>query len=430
MSSFKPWDYIVIISDHNITETFACLHFMPQRVITVATKTFKKQARRFQQVLENKLPGIQFCDVDTHDLVGESFYETIAWIPNNLTLNFYPQHKQVLNVTGGTKALSIALEKGINWFQVHYRSWNNSSIEIWEYDQTTKKLKHDLPVDQKFIEPIGKLIEEFSVDDACLLYLDHIEKDKTLYFKPELSLAIQVMETIWSCLDHQDHPHSIIANHLSSHWYEKTRVKNRDGWILLTWDTLVSPTTNKSKMKLWCNSLADICNDIFKIEDNGLNIRLRFKKNIGFSKSEAKRASDQQKWLISVWLEDLVYHWLNDGGIPANHLHTGMFIKTDKEYEKSHGSERELDICLFYHQAIYIIEIKAGFKDRNDFKEAIRQLASITAIIGARRILFLGPWATRIYNENKDENESIARGCNIHVITDKTSLLSKFKLCN
>ena len=428
MSNFKPWDYIVIISDHNITETFACLHFRPKRVITVATKAFKKQSIRFQEVLKKKLPGIQFYDTDTDGLIGESFYETTAWIPNNLTPHFCPQHKQVLNVTGGTKALSIALEKGINWFQVHYRSWNSRSIEIWEYAQSTRELKQNLLQDQKFIEPVGILIEEFSVDDACLLYLDRIEKDKTLYFKPEFPIAIQTMEAMWACLDQPEHPHSIIAKQLALHWYEKSKDETIDEWALLPWESVLSPTISKAAMSSWCNSLAAICDDILKIEDSGLRVRLKFNKNITISKKEAKRAFDQQKWLISTWLEDLVYHWLNDAGIPANHLHTGMYIKTDKESEQSQGSERELDICLFYHQAIYIIEIKAGFKSRNDYKEAIRQLASITAIIGAKRILFLGPWATKIYNENKDENESIARGCNIHVITDKTSLLSKFNL--
>lgn len=83
-------------------------------------------------------------------------------------------------------------------------------------------------------------------------------------------------------------------------------------------------------------------------------------------------------------------------------------------------------LCLLHNQRIFIIEIKAGFVTRNDFKNAVRQLASLVAVKGAQKILFLGPWAAKIFHENQKENASLARGSNVTVITSKAKLLEKF----
>jgi hypothetical protein len=388
----------------------------------VATEKFKNKSKWFKRLLEKKLPGIECYDADTTKLDGESFYNTLEWAPIALQPIFNPQHKQVLNVTGGTKVLNFALEKSINWLQVHYTAWTNPSIEVWQYDEATKKINHNLPDNEKSVLPKGKLIDNFSIDDACLLHIDSIDKDKTSHFNPAFSKALPVMENIWSCLDEVNHPHRILAEHLATLWTSKPSKGDKELWVLYSWDKLGCTTETKNKMAQWGSLLSQLCNEIFKVDEQGIKVRSRVKGKQE-TKQTVKNIEAQRKWVLSDWLETFVAYWLSFSGILDQNIHKGMIIKTDKDSKEKQGSEREIDICILHKQAIYIIEIKAGFVNKAGFKEAVRQLASLNAITGAKRILFLGPWASKIYYEEEAENESLARGCNIKVITNKAALL-------
>ena len=401
----KKWDYVVIISEHNISEMYACLYFKPQRILMIATNYFKDAEGRFTQIMKQKLPMVDCVSVDTENLQGDSFYETKEWISEKLLPIFDENNQQVLNATGGTKALSIALEKSIDWYQVHYKPMTKNTVEIWA---------DDWAVAEREIHPSNSLIDDFSINDACSLYIDKIDKDKTPHFVPDEEQALNISKKMWSCLV-DGHIHVEFAKYLSKLW----ATNRTQEWTRIKWDEFNLDEIQLHELQIWFEILSQLCPDVLRTLPLGLLIRTRFNGN--------KKIKAQREWVKGTWLEDLVLHWLlEDLKMPENLIHAGMQIETDIEAKNRQGSGREIDICLLHNQQIFLIEIKADLPTHTDFKNAVRQLASIVALKGAQKILLLGPWASKTFFEKEQENESLARGSQVQVITSKAQLIEKF----
>lgn len=429
LTPVNKWNYVVVISDHNVSEAIACLHFMPERIITIATKKYSMACKQFAALICQKMPNAEIHNVDTSKLVGDSFHESLHWAKTVLLPSFSNTNENVLNATGGTKALIMALEKSINWRFVHYKSQMSDFIECWEYENNKNTIKTQRSNNENYIQLNSPLTETFSVNDACLLYVDSLEKDKTEYFTPSQPLALTLAEEISDCLTstrkHTLHPHQLTAELMFNVWYKNKDDHNKEEniWFTQSIDVLSTKKTTAEQLQKWGCKLQNTCPDIFRVTSSEFSIRTFFKRNT----RKQKMFLQQKEWISGGWLESLLFNKLQKIGISENYMHQGLRIKADKENDNNQGSEREIDLAIFHNQRIHIIEIKAGLNSRADFKEAVRQLASLTALTGAKKILFLGPWANKIYQQNKNENYSLAKGSQVQVITNIAVLLNEFR---
>lgn len=404
----EKWTYVVVISEHNIAELYSCLHFKPARVITIASPYFSNENERFCQILSSRLPDCHISSPSTEGLNGDNFLGTLRWAKQMLLPQFNPEEKWVLNVTGGTKAMILALEKSLSWDEIHYKSVRDPQLETWRLVQDEDAL-------MSFSKSNCKIdIEcDLTVLEAMNLYPIKLHKDKTEHFvssPPVLALA----EEIGATIDDADHIHFKLEAQLEKVW--RRDKKYTDAWQLIPWHDFNAESEQAlNEIQAWCEKVANQCDRILALSEQGLSVLCQYKRS-------DPRLSEK-RWLEGRWLEDLLVVWLKEAGIVDEHIHKGLNIKTLDEKDNQ-GSELEIDLCILRHQKLYMIEVKAGVPNYRKLSDAVRQITRFNKNTMANKGLFIGPWAVDKLTDIRTKNfTALCKGSRIRSLKSKQELL-------
>jgi hypothetical protein len=122
----SPIVYVCILSNHNVAEAQAVQHLKPARVLAVVSDFFRtgRQAGtldQFGQACAAVSPETTLTDTGT-GLDGRTFQDCADWVTATLR-PLLQQHadeglRVVVHLTGGTKALTHALLRGLDGLDV------------------------------------------------------------------------------------------------------------------------------------------------------------------------------------------------------------------------------------------------------------------------------------------------------------------------
>jgi hypothetical protein len=361
--------YVVIISDH-VLPSFSALVSQPttpERVLLIASQQFKLTALRFEQQLNALDPSIQVDRLDKAKLSGESMHEMMQWIESEF-LPYYQQyqtHRWILNVTGGTKIMPMALELAIDWHEVHYKSFKVNSLQRWQLVNQKRALLPDL------------VMQDVPIKAALSLYTE-ITTPRVNRISNE-SNALPMAQQLWDAYSSSAHIHHDLSRVLTHYWVEE-REQHQQASIEIPWSSF--ETKDIDALMAWCKHLAQLSLGTMLVSEQSLLLP--------GNKPKKSVHKDFKKWISGDWLENLVESWLDDAGIVYE---SNVPIK---------DSDRELDFVTLKSGQLQVVEVKTAPARNEALNGIVRQITSIIAVGKLTNYLFVGPeFKPSINNEDK-----------------------------
>lgn len=398
----KPISYVVIVSGHNLPSLLGILAqpIPPQRVLLLATKgeAFQHAAERLKQVLVNLHAAIDVELLPSNGLSGESMSEMQAWI-DAYFMPIYQQHTDhdwILNITGGTKIMPMALASKIEWKEIHYKSFNDPMLQRWTGDEIILA-ELGLPS----ISPLDALKTYTNVETG-----HDIDEHRT----PE---AIHLSNHIWQFYSQprDNNPHIALSEQLNLIWTKGRRDERYDqASCLIPWSHF--ERVEMPVLTAWCDQLVQFCRGALLITDAGLVVP---------ANAPTKEDKHWKDWLAGLWLETLIEHWLISSELFSNNdILKNVKIKAQK---------RELDFVFMHRANLHVIEAKAAPKDPEQLSEIVRQIKSVTEVGKLTNYLVISPYFEVLVNnaQRMKDFEDNCKANQIMLIKHREQFLAKFK---
>lgn len=136
-SQAKRVCYSVIISEHNLPEYQACLDLAPDVTFVISSRRVIEEGKRFCKQLKMRCPDMKVVPIgNTEDerLEGHEAGEIQLWL-NSVFDGYYRVYSDkgfgmVLNLTGGTKIMSLLLKESFDWQALHYQAEQLNHIQV------------------------------------------------------------------------------------------------------------------------------------------------------------------------------------------------------------------------------------------------------------------------------------------------------------
>ncbi|MDA9557137.1 hypothetical protein N9R79_06515 [Vibrio sp.] len=400
-------NYVIVVGKQNIPSVLACLKFKPKNIITLYNDTAFSlpYLKPLQTILKNKLPDSDIVELKIDDM--EEYFSSKQTIERALPSLLNSDYVNILNATGGTKAVALALNDAIQWDAIHYKSFKND-LEEWQPNNlnATQSSTHAFDFDV-----IG-------VDDLVSLYDVHIEKEKPSYIpKERLESLLPLAKEFNRINDDKAHPHHSVAKYLSSIWFnqDKNKQTTPHGIALDSLITLVkSNKPNLDKMIAWLEKLGSHFPEIMNLEGNTWTVHGPNAFASGHSLGK-----DLIEWVKGDWFEYLVYDQLSNDYLPQ-HMHLGLQYdaardnNTMKNVEKPH---RDIDLVIADKGELRLIEVKAGLTSNKMLSDAIRQIGSVSQFAMMPKYIVLGPFCQSFVKNDTTiaRIERLARANNIRI---------------
>lgn len=391
----KPIIYVMITSEHVLPSVLSVRSQepLPSKVLLITTQSYAHAGERLAEQLKHLLPEVEVIALPSEDLSGESMQELVEWL-DAYFLPLYSQfsdHHWVLNMTGGTKIMPMALTNAINWHQIQYKAFKAPNIQGWRIEDNSMT---------DFVDITMKTID---VREALSLYVDiDIEFSKPLISELENSgLAAKIYEAYQQA----DHPHQLLSRQLEKLWSSDDSVKVDH--VTVPWQNFLAQ--DSTALKQWCFYLADLSDGVVQCDNTGIILPTRNNRN--------KQVKAWIKWISGGWLESLLAHWLSEEGIP--------FARNVKLKHVDVEVERELDIVLLVNGMFKVIEVKTAPDPNKSLSDIVQQIVSIQSAGKLTNMLFIGP-EFRSSVTSKDKWEYFIENCkanNIQLLDNRSSLI-------
>ena len=385
--------YVVIISEHGLPNFGAILSqsITPERVLLIASQQFTHAASRFEQQLNAQNPNINVDRLDTAKLSGESMHEMMQWIESEF-LPYYQQyqtHRWILNVTGGTKIMPMALELAIEWHEVHYKSLKVNSLQRWQFVNQKRVLLPDL------------VMQDVPIKAALSLYTE-ITTPRVNRISNE-SNALPIAQQLWDAYSSSAHIHHDLSRVLTHYWVEE-REQHQQASIEIPWSSF--ETKDIDALMAWCKHLAQLSADAMRASEASLIVP--------GNKPKKSEHIDFKRWISGEWLETLVASWLDDANITYE---ANLPIKDTK---------RELDFVTLKAGQLQVIEVKTAPAGDEALNSIVRQITSVTAVGKLTNYLFVGPeFKSSVNNIDKWlDFETQCKANRINILFSRQELIS------
>ncbi len=387
----KPIIYVMITSEHVLPSVLSVRSQepLPSKVLLITTQSYAHAGERLAEQLKHLLPEVEVIALPSEDLSGESMQELVEWL-DAYFLPLYSQfsdHHWVLNMTGGTKIMPMALTNAINWHQIQYKALKSPNIQAWRLNQNMVMDFMDIPV------------KSMPVEQALSLYVDiDIEFSKPLINDLENSgLAAK----IYDAYQQPYHPHQLLSKQLEKLW--SAEQSTNSDYVTVPWqDFLVQ---DFAALREWCVYLANLSNGVVQCDKNGLMLPTKHNRN--------KQVKAWIKWISGGWLESLLAQWLSEEDIPyARNV-------------KLKNVTRELDVVLLVNGMLKVIEVKAAPDPNKNLSHIVQQIVSIQSAGKLTNMLFIGPEFRRSVT-SKDKWEYFIENCkanHIQLLESQQSLI-------
>lgn len=393
MNPFRPSIYVVIVSDHALPSFSALVSqpTAPERVLLIASQQFKVTALRFEQQLNDLNSSIRVDRLDKAQLSGESMHEMMQWIESEF-LPYYRQYQTyrwILNVTGGTKIMPMALELAIDWHEVHYKSFKVNSLQRWQMVNQRRELLTDLAM------------ETVPIKAALSLYTE-IDKSRINRVAKQAD-ALIVAQQLWDAYENKNHIHHDLSRLLTRYWVEE-REQHQHASIEIPWSSF--ETKDIDALMAWCKHLAQLSADAMRASEASLIVP--------GNKPKKSEHIDFKRWISGEWLETLVASWLDDANITYE---ANLPIKDTK---------RELDFVTLKAGQLQVIEVKTAPAGDEALNSIVRQITSVTAVGKLTNYLFVGPeFKSSVNNIDKWlDFETQCKANRINILFSRQELIS------
>ena len=378
--------YVCVISEFTLPTLEACLSLRPERIVLIASdgEAFAKQARHLQGLLRERLGGsrveILSSDSTGQNLDGDDIAANQAWLAGHLLprLQEVTRHGGVCaaNLTGGTKAMALALAACHDWQRLDYQPLGNKPMQ-------SVRATHQ-PHYQA--QPSAPHLHDAKPLDIALL---HNEKARISKPNPvrEHPCALELAQRIWDAQQAQQLALQALFTGFERIWVHE-REQHQQSSITLEWLQFLADSSDAmaylDDIRAWVTKLGCLHTPSLLYAD-ALHITLPGNTN-------SKAHKQLRDWISGDWLEQLVRHWLVQKDIPA----TAMECNITCAEEDNSGSQREADLLIHHRHVTSLIEIKAGLPPDKTPGELENQLSSLGSRFGkTRKALFLGPEALR-----------------------------------
>lgn len=369
--------YVVIVSEHNLAELRACVHFQPQSIWLITSDRMIKSAQRLNRILEKKLPNSRL-EILGHSpeqpLKGEFMAEVGVWVMQYLQPRLQQQNHSdcILNMTGGTKALSFVLTQAYPWQELHYQPFQDSEAYL-------ERLQLLSPQSPQSLARVDLSAAAISPVENALLYVQDAKphsRNPISDHPDSLALALLLLEA------QQANRHSLsVANF----WGKITPLLNQ------IWQVKYP----KEQPYVACELPAQLREHPNFIQFIARINQLHAKKPaIVLTETGMKIATKQnhslehwRKWVEGGWFEQLVAHWLAEAGIESQNMVVNVqLIPEDNE------QGQETDILLQHRNSLYVLELKADLPETKTVAEFENQITSLSSALGkVKKVLVLAP---------------------------------------
>lgn len=389
-------NYIIIPSAHNVAEYRACLQFKPKRIyLVVSTDSYiQKQAERLYQLLIHNIPDSTIQKLSSDGLEGESSFCTARWIKTIFTplSQAWEGQTTVLNMTGGTKPLSMLLCQAYRWSALHYQPFHRIALQT-SVQVLYLKQGEFVPEDEIILD------EPQNILDLVCLYADEVTSQLSenqlnlLNHKQSLLIAAKRLEAQGMHEPSNDNLFPVLTPVLNDLWY-LNRPKGKEKYHRVSWDkfNLEKHGLEPDQLYNFLQQISQNSPQLLSMEQDAEGVRLPTYYN--------SAASTWTKWISGMWFEQLVYQWLLELGIKPEHMERD--IKIAREPGNPSG---ETDIILFHQQNIHFIEIKADVHHSASLADLEKQLTSQSSELGMlNKVLIVTPTIRNHANANAWES--------------------------
>ncbi|MBE0508192.1 MAG: hypothetical protein IBX50_15995 [Marinospirillum sp.] len=404
---FNPMFYVCVMSNFNLPQLEACLARRPSDLVLVVSSDYRparEGAENLTALLEQELPGIRIhrpdltAQPDAPQLTGDDALNAQEWMTQVLK-PFLDTHRQGLgcwlNLTGGTKATSLAFSTAYPWTGLDYKPSGKNHLSSYQLNLEKAPGTH-------VFNSLGEQpLPSVSPQQVARIYNKAFKEKSPNHFRANPA-SLPLAKLIFSGLERQDEGLVCLFNALSRIWSEQRDKERFPQWQLpsltlpLT-DFLQQPDTPHTDLEkepsatdMWLKNLEDAAPEVFFVREG--SITLPGNKANKFGKVF-------KSWLSGDWLEQLTGHWLQThAGIPENAMTFGLQAGEEKAIDR----EREADVLIHHKGKTYLIEVKADVAPGETPADAERQLSSLQSRYGqTETLLMVGPeFRQRLENIN------------------------------
>jgi hypothetical protein len=287
----------------------------------------------------------------------------------------------------------LALITNLKWDKLDYKPIQQQALQCispqLEQLPNTKALKSSTDIPLNDASPIN----------VARLYATSIHEDKLNPICTKDNSA-SVAKVIWNWLSNNDPVLMPFYINLNRLWSDQ-RTQHKTDQIHMTWNEFNSQSTNDDKPSKQNNhDLFTFLDSLKQLEPNGLSYTQQ--ELVIPGNAAKKHRKHLKRWICADWLEQLVFHWLVDAGIPqraiARNLRSGD--------SSNSSSQREADLFIHHNARSSIIEVKADMPEGKELKDLEQQLTSLRDRFGrTQKILFIGPHLSqKLHNPAKLES--------------------------
>ena len=374
--------YVCVISDYTLPTLEACLSLQPARLILIASDGdhFQAQAQRLQQVLSGHLPQTAIHQLSRQttgeSLGGDDIAANLQWLARHLVPRLQDHETQglhtVANLTGGTKAMTLALSACHRWHRLDYQPFGKKPLQSLSVQA--------MPSYQPQPSPAAQWHHAGPLDIARL----HNEQARAGSTNPLRNHpnALPLAQRIWSAQHQKDTALQALFAGFERIWVHESGQHGQDS-IQLEWAHFLPPSSHsapeKSAIRQWVDALGALNEPLLHASDDTLTLP---------GNKPKKHGRNLRNWISGDWLEQLAHHWLLQAGIPQ----AAIACNTTCAAEDDSGSQREADLLIHHQHTTSLIEIKAGIPPGKTPGELENQLSSLGSRFGkTRKALLLGP---------------------------------------
>lgn len=415
-----PLVYVCVMSNFNLPEWEACLARRPTDVLLLVSdfEAARKGAEHMDTLLRQRLPGIAVHQPEspTLPLQGDDALAAQAWLQEvllpYLERSALTRKPRVLNMTGGTKSLQLALLTTVRWDQLDYTPYRSGKVQAIGLEATPLTTLRDLGSD---------LLQPASAKEVAFLYNDSVTFDSPNMLWQRLP-SLELAERIYQGLAADDAALASMFAALTRLWIEgKTEEALQQKELRLSWGEFLGGNAQPSaELCHWLEAVEQLAPECWSVSDAG--IRLPGNKVKKRSMHHALKA-----WLSGDWWEGLAHEWLLKAGIPteaiACNVHGG-------EEERNSSTHREADLLVHYQGRTTVVEVKVLPAPGQAPKEMENQVSGLAERFGrTEKVLLVSPLVKRSMKERQWNDFSARCSANkVSLCDDRETLMQAMGL--
>lgn len=379
--------YVCVVSDFNLPELEACQARRPAHVLLVMSPRFEEQAQSLSGVLHEALPGVSIEVLSSQPgfpFEGDGIIETQRWAHNCLRPVLERMQAAglacVLNLTGGTKAMTLVLSGLWPWDAIDYLGIGRRELEVVRKGDSGLEAYQRLP------------LAVVSARQVVRLYSKVVNQPpENVIMSQQREQALQLARDFWQAQVADDAALAALFAALERVWGAADRPEYKHKQLELAWPEFIAAYEPNPAVLAWMRRIGALAPDVFRWGTSGICLP---------GNRPAKLGKALRNWVSGIWLEQLVQDWLHALGL---HEHQLAFNLKAGEHEKDSAYEREVDVLIHHANTTRLIEIKAGLAPGHKPSELRKQVESLGDRFGRTgKALLLGPQLCRqLERENR-----------------------------